>query len=145
MDTQDFNKITAKNVNILFLCIHNAGRSQIAAAIANHLGKGNLNVYMGGSEPAEMINPLVVQVMEEININIKHSTPRPWTSEMLKIADIVITMGCGDSCPIYPHTKYIDWKVSDPHGEPIEIIRKIRDDIYIKVEEILVELGVISE
>ena len=74
MDTQDFNKITAKNVNILFLCTHNAGRSQIAAAIANYLGKGKLNVYMGGSEPAEIINPLVVQVMEEININIKQQS-----------------------------------------------------------------------
>jgi protein-tyrosine-phosphatase len=128
--------------SVLFVCIHNAGRSQMAAALTQHLSGGKVNVWSAGSEPADQINPAAVQVMAEIGLDLSQEFPKPMTDEVVRAADVVITMGCGDSCPIYPGKRYEDWAVEDPAGQPPEKVRAIRGDIRARVERLLAELQV---
>jgi protein-tyrosine-phosphatase len=127
---------------VLFVCVHNAGRSQIAAALTQSLSGGQLDVWSAGSEPADQVNPAAVQVMSEIGLDLSQEFPKPMTDEVVRAADVVITMGCGDSCPIYPGKKYEDWDVEDPAGQPPEKVRQIRDEIRTRVERLLSELNV---
>jgi protein-tyrosine-phosphatase len=127
---------------VLFVCVHNAGRSQMAAALTNSLGNGQVHVRSAGSEPAERINPAVVTAMRELGLDLSHEFPKPLTEEVVEAADVVITMGCGDACPIYPGKQYLDWDVDDPAGQTIDKVRAIRDDIRGHVESLLHELGV---
>jgi arsenate reductase (thioredoxin) len=127
---------------VLFVCVHNAGRSQMAAALTQALSAGAVHVRSAGSEPADRINPAVVSVMKELGIDISQEFPKPLTDETVQAADAVITMGCGDACPIYPGKRYLDWEVDDPANQPAEMIRRIRDDIRGRVEGLLRDLGV---
>ena len=129
---------------VLFVCVHNAGRSQMAAALTHHLGNGKVQVCSAGSAPADQINPAVVQVMHEIGLDLSREFPKPLTDEAVRAADMVITMGCGDACPIYLGKRYEDWPVEDPAGQPPEKVRAIRDAIRARVERLLAELGVPS-
>ena len=128
--------------HVLFVCTHNAGRSQIAAALTYSLSEGRVHVRSAGSTPASEINPAVVQAMEEIGLDLRQEFPKPLTDEVVQAADVVITMGCGDACPIYPGKRYLDWEVPDPAGQPIEVVRGIREEIKGRVERLLEELGV---
>lgn len=127
---------------VLFLCVHNAGRSQIAAGWLRHLAGGRVEVLSGGSAPADRLNPVAVEAMREIGVDITGEQPRPWTPETLERADVVVTMGCGDTCPVVPGTRYLDWQLEDPAGRPLEAVRPIRDEIERRVRGLLVELGV---
>jgi arsenate reductase (thioredoxin) len=129
---------------ILYLCKHNAGRSQMAAAFAAHLGQDWISVMSAGSSPASEVNPVAVQAMEELGIDMSGAFPKPITNEVARVADVVITMGCGDACPFYPGKQYLDWAVADPAGQPLEVVRAIRDDIRRCVENLLTELGVLE-
>jgi arsenate reductase (thioredoxin) len=126
---------------VLFLCVHNAGRSQMAAGWARHLSGGAIDVYSGGSEPASQINPAVVTAMAEVGIDITDEFPKPWTDEVVRVADVVITMGCGDACPIYPGKRYEDWEFDDPAGQGLGSVRPIRDQIRDRVETLLASLS----
>lgn len=132
----------SKRPTILFLCVHNAGRSQMALGWAEHLAGERARVLSGGSEPAERINPVAVEAMAELGIDIARQFPKPWTDEAVRAADVVVTMGCGDACPYFPGTRYEDWELPDPAGRPIEDVRAIRDDIGRRVEALLRSLGV---
>jgi len=125
---------------VVFLCVHNAGRSQMAAGWARHLGRGSVEVSSGGSNPAGDVNPTVVEAMAEAGIDIANCAPAPWTEEMVRSADVVITMGCGDTCPVFPGVTYRDWPVEDPHGQGLEAVRRIRDDIEGRVRALLAEI-----
>ena len=127
---------------VLFLCIHNAGRSQMALAWFNHLANGGAVGFSGGSEPAAEINPAALAAMAEVGIDVAHQIPRRWTDADLDAADVVVTMGCGDSCPYVPGKRYEDWPIEDPAGLPLEAVRPIRDEIRMHVEKLLAELGV---
>jgi protein-tyrosine-phosphatase len=122
---------------VLFLCVHNAGRSQMALGWFQHLADGAAVAFSGGSEPAEQLNPVVVDAMREVGIDITRNTPRRWTDADLDAADVVITMGCGDTCPYVPGKRYEDWPVDDPAGQPIERVRPIRDEIEQRVTRLL--------
>ena len=125
---------------VLFVCIHNAGRSQMAAGFMRELSGGRVDVLSAGSEPKDQINPIAVQVMTEEGIDIAGNTPKILTTEAVKESDVVITMGCGDTCPIFPGKRYEDWELADPAGRPLEEVRPIRDDIKQRVEALLAEL-----
>lgn len=127
---------------VLFVCVHNAGRSQMAAALTQSLSGGKVSVWSAGSEPADQINPAAIQVMAEIGLDLSREFPKPMTDEMVRAADVVITMGCGDSCPIYPGKKYEDWTVEDPADQPPVKVRQIREDIRSRVERLLAELHI---
>ena len=127
--------------HVLFVCVHNAGRSQMAAAWLEQLSAGAAVALSGGSEPASDVNQRAVEVMAEVGIDISHATPKRWSDADLDEADVVVTMGCGDSCPFIPGKRYEDWAVEDPAGEPIEHVREIRDDIRRRVEALLVGLA----
>jgi len=129
--------------SVLFLCVHNAGRSQMAAGFMRQLSGGEVEVFSGGSEPVEAINPIAVAVMVEKGIDISDQQPEPWTDERLAAADVVVTMGCGDSCPVMSGKRYLDWELDDPSGIPLEGVRVIRDEIQTLVESLLVELKAI--
>lgn len=126
----------------LFLCIHNAGRSQMALGWFNHLAEGRAIAWSGGSEPADKINPSAVAAMQEVGIDITGEYPKPWTDETLRASDVVITMGCGDTCPFYPGKRYEDWALEDPAGQGLEAVRPIRDDIEQRVRGLLASLGI---
>ena len=126
---------------ILFLCIHNAGRSQMAAGFARVIGDGRIDVYSGGSEPADHVNPMAVNAMREVDIDIAGFTPQKFTDELLHRVDVVVTMGCGDTCPYVPGKRYVDWPLDDPKGQPLEVVRRIRDDIRGRVEALVAELA----
>jgi arsenate reductase (thioredoxin) len=126
--------------SVLFLCVHNAGRSQIAAGWLQHLAGDRVHVYSGGSEPASAVNPAAVAAMAEAGIDIANRHPMPWTDEILGAADVVITMGCGDACPIFPGKRYEDWVLDDPAGKDIDQVRPIRDEIRRRVETLLASL-----
>lgn len=126
---------------VLFLCIHNAGRSQMAAGFMRQLGADVVNVYSAGSEPAHIINPSAVEAMLEVGIDIASAQPQIWTMEMLHAVDVVVTMGCGDACPFIPGKKYVDWPLSDPAGKGVEAVRPIRDEIEQLVKGLLAELA----
>ena len=125
---------------VLFVCVHNAGRSQMAAGLLHKLAGESVTVRSAGSEPAEHLNPLVVEAMTEIGIDISAELPKPLTGNMVKAADVVITMGCGDACPIYPGKRYEDWELEDPAGKDLETVRRIRDDIEARVRRLAAEL-----
>ncbi len=128
--------------SILFLCVHNAGRSQMAAGFARELGGDSVTVLSGGSEPAASVNPAAVAAMAEIGIDISAQQPHRWTDADLEVADVVITMGCGDTCPVYPGKRYLDWELEDPAGKGVEQVRPVRDEIQRRVRGLLSELGV---
>jgi len=130
----------APKPTVLFLCVHNAGRSQMAAAFARRIGGDRVAVLSGGSEPAAALNPAVVAGMAERGIDIAGEVPRRWQDEDVRTADIVVTMGCGDTCPYYPGRRYEDWELDDPKGQPIEVVRGIRDDIERRVASLLDEV-----
>jgi protein-tyrosine-phosphatase len=128
--------------DVLFVCVHNAGRSQMAAGLTHVLSGGRVQVRSAGSDPAERINPAVVEAIAELGIDLSHEFPKPLTDEVVEAADVVVTMGCGDACPIYPGKRYLDWQVDDPAGQSLEVVRRIRDDIRGRVEGLLRELNV---
>jgi arsenate reductase len=125
---------------VLFVCVHNAGRSQMAAALLTHLAGDRIEVRSGGTEPADQINPVAVTAMAELGIDITSAVPKVLTPEAVASSDVVITMGCGDSCPYYPGVSYRDWKLDDPAGQPLETVRVIRDDIAERVRAVIAEL-----
>lgn len=127
---------------ILFLCVHNAGRSQMAAGFMRHLAADRVEVFSGGSEPAEQINPVAVAAMAERGIDITAMVPQRWDDDLVREADVVVTMGCGDACPFFPGTRYLDWELDDPAGRPLDEVRPIRDDIERRVRGLLDELGI---
>jgi arsenate reductase (thioredoxin) len=126
--------------SVLFVCVHNAGRSQMAAAFLTHLSKGEVEVRSAGSAPADSINPAVVEAMKEIGIDISHEVPKVLTTEAVIESDVVITMGCGDACPFFPGKRYLDWKLNDPVGQGVASVRPIRDEIKTLVEGLIAEL-----
>ncbi|HEX6510964.1 MAG TPA: arsenate reductase ArsC [Chloroflexota bacterium] len=128
---------------VLFVCVHNAGRSQMAAALLDRLSEGRVHVRSAGSTPANEIHPTVVQVMAERGLDLSKEFPKPLRDEVIKAADVVITMGCGDSCPIFPGKRYIDWEVEDPAGKPVEEVRRIAHDIEQRIRVLIRELDVI--
>lgn len=132
--------ITKDMPEVLFVCVHNAGRSQMAAALLNYRAQGRVHVRSAGSDPAEEINPAVVQALAEMGTDVRDEFPKPLTDEVVRAADAVVTMGCGDACPIYPGKRYLDWELDDPDGQPIEVVRRIRDDIDARVQTLLREL-----
>ncbi|MDQ1575373.1 MAG: hypothetical protein QOH55_523 [Microbacteriaceae bacterium] len=125
---------------VLFVCIHNAGRSQMAAGYMKDLSGGRVEVLSAGSEPKDQINPVAIQVMAEEGIDIANNVPRILTTEAVRESDVVITMGCGDVCPVFPGKRYEDWELTDPAGRPVDEVRPIRDDIKQRVENLLSEL-----
>ena len=125
---------------ILFLCVHNAGRSQMAAAFARELGRDRIVVHSAGSDPAEALNPAVAEAMKEIGLDISDETPRRLTEEMGVRADVIVTMGCGDACPVYVGKHYVDWELEDPSGKELRIVRWIRDEIEAHVRALIDEV-----
>lgn len=127
---------------VLFVCVHNAGRSQMAAAFLTHLGRGRVRVRSAGSAPADAVNPAVVEALHEVGIDISAETPKVLTVDAVRESDVVITMGCGDACPYFPGKRYLDWQLDDPAGQGVSAVRPIRDRIEQLVRELLGELGV---
>ncbi|EHR63161.1 arsenate reductase ArsC [Saccharomonospora cyanea] len=125
---------------VLFVCVHNAGRSQMAAALLDHHARGRVTVRSAGSSPADTLNPAVVQVMAELGLDLSKEFPKPLTTDAVRAADVVITMGCGDACPVFPGKRYLDWQLDDPAGLPADRVRRIRDEIDRRVRELLTEL-----
>ena len=132
----------ADRPTVLFVCVHNAGRSQMALGWFNHLAGEAALALSGGSEPGPEVNPVAVEAMAEVGIDIAKEFPKPWTEEAVRAADVVVTMGCGDACPFYPGKRYEDWMLDDPHGQGIDAVRPIRDEIGRRVRTLLAELGV---
>jgi len=126
---------------VLFVCIHNAGRSQMAAALLDHQAAGRVRVTSAGSQPADRLNPAVVQAMAEIGLDISREFPKPLTADQVQAADVVITMGCGDTCPVYPGRRYLDWDLPDPAGLDLAAVRPIRDEIRRRVTALLNEIA----
>nr|WP_141857656.1 arsenate reductase ArsC [Kribbella jejuensis] len=126
--------------SVLFVCIHNAGRSQMAAGWLRHLAGDKIDVRSAGSEPADQVNPIAVEAMREVGIDITGTTPHLLSTDDVQASDVVITMGCGDACPFYPGKRYEDWKLTDPAGQPIEVVRKVRDEIRTRVEQLVADL-----
>lgn len=127
---------------VLFLCVHNAGRSQMALGFFNHLAEDRAVAWSGGSEPGDAVNPAAVEAMRERGIDISGEFPKPWTDETVRAADVVVSMGCGDACPIFPGKRYTDWVLEDPAGQGVEAVRPIRDEVERRVRVLLDELGV---
>ncbi|MBB2958256.1 arsenate reductase ArsC [Pseudoclavibacter helvolus] len=130
----------SKKPSVLFVCVHNAGRSQMAAGYLTALAGGRIEVLSAGSEPKDQINPVAVEAMAEEGIDIAGNTPKVLTTEAVQASDVVITMGCGDACPFFPGKRYEDWKLDDPAGQGIEAVRPIRDDIKQRVEALIADL-----
>ena len=134
------DRITKEVPEVLFVCVHNAGRSQMAAGLLNKAADGRVHVRTAGSDPAEEINPAVVTAMEEVGVDLSQEFPKPLNDEFVRAADAVITMGCGDACPIYPGKRYEDWELEDPAGKDVDTVRRIRDEIDGRVRELLAGL-----
>jgi arsenate reductase (thioredoxin) len=132
--------ITKQQPEVLFVCVHNAGRSQMAAGLVKLRSEGRIHVRSAGSDPGEEINPAVVEAMEELGVDMGEEFPKPLTDEVVRAADVVITMGCGDACPIYPGKKYEDWALDDPEGQSLETVRRIRDELDGRVRRLVDEL-----
>jgi arsenate reductase len=132
--------ITKAVPEVLFVCVQNAGRSQMAAALLKHRAQGRVHVRSAGSDPAEEINPAVVDALAELDIDVQEEFPKPLTDEVVRAADAVVTMGCGDACPVYPGKRYLDWELEDPAGKPLDVVRRIRDEIDGRVQTLLAEL-----
>ena len=126
---------------VLFVCVHNAGRSQMAAVLLDQLAHGSVHVRSAGSDPADHLNPAVVEAMSELGLDLGKEFPKPLTDEVVQAADVVITMGCGDACPLYPGKRYLDWELEDPAGQPLATVRRIRDDIQERVRTLLADLA----
>jgi arsenate reductase (thioredoxin) len=135
-------KLTDAKPMVVFLCVHNAGRSQMAAGWMQHLAGDEVEVFSGGSDPASVVNPSAVEAMAEEGVDISSEFPKPWTDEVVRAADVIVTMGCGDSCPIFPGKHYLDWEVGDPAGLPVEEIRPIRDELGERVRQLMHDLGI---
>jgi protein-tyrosine-phosphatase len=125
---------------VLFVCVHNAGRSQMAAGLVKLRSGGKINVRSGGTAPGDEINPAVVDAMAELGVDMSEEFPKPLTDEFVRAADIVVTMGCGDACPIYPGKRYEDWELEDPAGKDLATVRRIRDEIDVRVQKLVGEL-----
>lgn len=132
--------MTNRIPEVLFLCVHNAGRSQMAAALLAEHGRGRVTIHSAGSAPGERLNPAVVEAMAELGIDISAEKPKRLTDEMARDADVIVTMGCGDACPVYPGKRYLDWDLTDPAGRPLDEVRAIRDEIDARVRALLGEL-----
>ena len=133
--------MSAARPEVLFVCVHNAGRSQMAAGLLNELAGDRITVRSAGSEPADEINPVAVEVMAELGIDMSRELPKPLTNESVEVSDVVITMGCGDACPFYPGKRYVDWELEDPAGKDLDTVRAIRDEIGRRVRNLVEELG----
>jgi arsenate reductase (thioredoxin) len=133
-------KLTKDAPEVLFVCVHNAGRSQMAAGLVKLRSEGRIHVRSAGSDPTDQINPAVIEAMNEIGVDMSEEFPKPLTDEVVRAADVVITMGCGDACPIYPGKRYEDWQLDDPAGKDVETVRRIRDQIDERVRQLIVEL-----
>ncbi|MEL6893484.1 MAG: arsenate reductase ArsC [Actinomycetota bacterium] len=127
---------------VLFLCVHNAGRSQMAAGWLRHLAGGNVDVFSGGTDPGDALNDTVVNAMADVGIDITGELPQPWTDEVVRTVDVIVSMGCGDACPIYPGKRYEDWDLPSPSHQPLDVVREIRDDVRTRVEALLASLDV---
>ena len=132
--------ITKEMPEVLFVCVHNSGRSQMAAGLVNLRAAGRVHVRSAGSAPSESINPAVVEAMNELGVDMSQEFPKPLTDEVVRAADVVITMGCGDACPVYPGKKYADWQLDDPAGQDLETVRRIRDELDQHVQQLIGEL-----
>ena len=133
-------KMTKEMPEVLFVCVHNAGRSQMAAGLVKLRSEGRVHVRSAGSAPGDEINPAVVEAMNEIGVDMSEEFPKPLTDEVVRAADVVVTMGCGDACPIYPGKRYEDWTLEDPDGKDVETVRQIRDEIDARVQQLIAEL-----
>ncbi len=136
----DASEATSESPEVLFVCVHNAGRSQMAAGLVDLRSGGRIHVRSAGSTPADEINPAVVEAMAEVGVDLSQEFPKPLTDDVVRAADVVITMGCGDACPIYPGKKYEDWELDDPAGQNLETARRIRDEIDARVRKLVAEL-----
>ena len=125
---------------VLFVCVHNAGRSQMAAALLDHHARGRVRVRSAGSEPADRLNPAVVAALAEIGLDVSKEFPKPLTDEAVRASDVVITMGCGDACPVHPGKRYEEWALDDPAGQDLVTVRRIRDEIDVRVQTLITEL-----
>ena len=132
--------ITKEQPEVLFVCVHNAGRSQMAAGLVELRSEGRIHVRSAGSDPGEEINPAVIEAMDELGVDMSEEFPKPLTDEVVRAADVVITMGCGDACPIYPGKKYEDWVLDDPAGQSLDTVRRIRDELDGRVQRLIAEL-----
>ena len=132
--------MNAEIPEVLFVCLHNAGRSQMAAALLDRYAAGRIHIRSAGSEPASALNPRVVEAMGEIGLDISREFPKPLTDDYVRAADVVITMGCGDTCPIYPGKRYEDWELDDPAGRDLDAVRRIRDEIDVHIKKLVGEL-----
>ncbi|MDX1511545.1 MAG: arsenate reductase ArsC [Nitriliruptorales bacterium] len=133
---------TANRPTVLFLCVHNAGRSQMAAGWLRHLAGDRVAVRSGGSEPADQVNPMAIQAMAEVGIDIADQVPERWTDDGIRAADVIVTMGCGDTCPVYPGRRYEDWELTDPSGLDLVAVRPIRDEIERRVRDLMASLDI---
>jgi arsenate reductase (thioredoxin) len=133
-------RVTKEVPEVLFVCVHNSGRSQMAAGLLDMLAEGRVHVRSAGSDPADQLNPNAVEAMKEIGIDLSREFPKPLTDEVVRAADAVITMGCGDACPIYPGKRYEDWELEDPAGKDLETVRRIRDEVKGRVEALIASL-----
>ena len=133
-------RIVKEMPEVLFVCVHNAGRSQMAAGLVKLRSEGRIHVRSAGSDPGEEINPAVVAAMQEVGVDMSEEFPKPLTDEVVRAADVVITMGCGDACPIYPGKRYEDWTLDDPAGQDLDAVRRIRDEIDDRVQKLIGEL-----
>jgi protein-tyrosine-phosphatase len=132
--------LTEEMPEVLFVCVHNAGRSQMAAGLVKLRSDGRIHVRSAGSDPGDEINPAVIAAMEEVEVDMSQEFPKPLTDEVVRAADVVITMGCGDACPIYPGKRYEDWTLDDPAGQDLDTVRRIRDEIDERVQRLVSEL-----
>jgi protein-tyrosine-phosphatase len=137
--------VTKEMPEVLFVCVHNAGRSQMAAGLVRLRSEGRIHVRSAGSDPADNINPAVIEAMAEIGVDMEEEFPKPLTDEVVRAADVVITMGCGDACPIYPGKRYEDWVLDDPAGQDLEAVRRIRDELDARIQSLVVGLVPSSE
>ena len=137
--------LSSDKPSVMFVCVHNAGRSQMASGWLKHLSGDRVDVFSGGSEPAATVNPAAVEAMAEVGIDIRTEFPKPWTDEIIRAADVVVTMGCGDACPVYPGKRYEDWVLDDPAGLGVDRVRPIRDEIRGRVEKLIAEMGLASK
>jgi arsenate reductase (thioredoxin) len=133
-------KVIIDKPSVMFLCVHNAGRSQMASGWLRHLSGDRVEVFSGGSEPASSVNPAAIEAMAEVGVDIRTEFPKPWTDEIVRSADVVVTMGCGDACPVFPGKRYEDWVLDDPAGKDLDTVRAIRDEIRGRVEHLLAEM-----
>ena len=141
-EARDEGEDGTERPTVLFLCVHNAGRSQMAMGWFSHLAGGRAIAWSGGSEPAQDVNPAAVLAMAEVGIDIAHEVPKRWSDDIVRAADVVVTMGCGDTCPYVPGTRYEDWELPDPAGQDVGAVRPIRDEIEQRVRRLLESLGV---